>query len=290
MPSPLADYLAEIGRIPLLTPAEEIELGHKVQQMMPILEVPEDEWTPEQRRIVRSGKRAKHRIITANLRLVVVVAKKYNRHKHLDLMDLIQEGSIGLNRAVEKFDPARGYKFSTYAYWWIRQGICRGIAQLERTIRLPYNSSDVMRKVAAFAQEFHSAHGRSPTRQECADHAGVQLEVLDYYIIHAHGTRSLDEPSHHASDLNGLYESIPSGDPDPIDATANELHLNLVQDAIGQLREHEQRILIDYYALHGGDPKSMGAISKEAGVSRERVRQIREKALYRVRRTIEKAA
>ena len=142
---PISWYLATIGRIPLLTPAEEIELGNQVQKLMQLTEdgsiaADSDLFDSKQRRLIRVGQRAKQRMMKANLRLVVSVAKKY-QGKGLELLDLIQEGSLGLERAVEKFDPTRGYKFSTYAFWWIRQSMTRAIACQSRTIRLPVHLS-----------------------------------------------------------------------------------------------------------------------------------------------------
>ena len=138
---PITWYLATIGREPLLTAAEEIELGNQVQAMMRLLEEGDRTFTDQEQRTIKIGKRSKARMMKANLRLVVSVAKKY-QSKGLELLDLIQEGSLGLERAVEKFDPTRGYKFSTYAFWWIRQSMTRAIACQSRTIRLPVHLSE----------------------------------------------------------------------------------------------------------------------------------------------------
>ena len=143
---PIGWYLQNIGRVPLLTPAEEIELGNQVQKMMILTEDGQiteknKEFTKQQKRTIKIGRRAKDRMMKANLRLVVSVAKKY-QGKGLELLDLVQEGSLGLERAVEKFDPTRGYKFSTYAFWWIRQSMTRAIACQSRTIRLPVHLSE----------------------------------------------------------------------------------------------------------------------------------------------------
>ena len=146
MPDPLRDYLNQIGKIPLLTAAEEIELGNSIQRMMPLLDKPD--LTKDEQKIIRIGKRAKKRMVQGNLRLVISVASKYNKMtSRLSMQDLIQEGNIGLIRAVEMFDPSRGYKFSTYAYWWIRQGITRAIAEKSRTIRLPIHITETLNKL-----------------------------------------------------------------------------------------------------------------------------------------------
>ncbi|MGA1512658.1 MAG: sigma-70 family RNA polymerase sigma factor, partial [Aquiluna sp.] len=152
MSDTLRDYLNQIGKIPLLTAAEEIELGHAIQKM---IAVQTDQPSKEEQRILRIGKRAKERMIKGNLRLVVGVAKKYKHlTNRLTMHDLVQEGNIGLIRAVELFDPARGYKFSTYAYWWIRQGIMRSIQVQDRIIKLPTGAGDALRKVRTFTLEY----------------------------------------------------------------------------------------------------------------------------------------
>ena len=153
MPDPLRDYLNQIGKIPLLTAAEEIELGNSIQRMMPLLDKPD--LTKEEQKVIRIGKRAKKRMVQGNLRLVISVASKYNKMTcRLSMQDLIQEGNIGLIRAVEMFDPSRGYKFSTYAYWWIRQGIMRATQTQDRMIKLPSGAPDGLRKVRYFMIDY----------------------------------------------------------------------------------------------------------------------------------------
>ncbi|MFO0103689.1 MAG: sigma-70 family RNA polymerase sigma factor, partial [Cyanobium sp.] len=145
-------YLSTIGRVPLLTPAEEIELAHHVQAGKKLQELPADSLTPQQRRKLRMAQRARDRMMAANLRLVVSVAKKY-QNQGLELLDLVQEGAIGLERAVDKFDPAMGYKISTYADWWIRQGMTRAIDNSARTIRLPIHVSEKLSKIRRVTRE-----------------------------------------------------------------------------------------------------------------------------------------
>ena len=154
-------YLSSIGRVPLLTPAEEIELAHHVQKMKGLLDIPKEKVTPRERHQMRMGKRARDRMMAANLRLVVSVAKKY-QNQGLELLDLVQEGAIGLERAVDKFDPAMGYKFSTYAYWWIRQGMTRAIDNSARTIRLPIHISEKLSKMRRISRELSHRLGRQP--------------------------------------------------------------------------------------------------------------------------------
>jgi len=156
-------YLSSIGRVPLLTPAEEIELAHHVQNMKKLLQIPETDRTQRNLYQIKIGKRARDRMMAANLRLVVSVAKKY-QNQGLELLDLVQEGAIGLERAVDKFDPAMGYKFSTYAYWWIRQGMTRAIDNSARTIRLPIHISEKLSKMRRVSRELSHKFGSQPTR------------------------------------------------------------------------------------------------------------------------------
>ena len=287
----LANYLTEIGRIPLLTPAEEIQLAHAVQRMLPLRD--KEDLTPKERRIVRFGMKAKKRIVEANLRLVVSIAKKWDFGTHLNLMDMVQEGSIGLSRAAEKFDPERGYKFSTYAYWWIRQSMSRALATTDRTIRLPCSASDVIRKAQAFAVEHRCQHGSMPTLDECAKHVKVSSEALSNYMAHASGTASLDAKVNHKSDgqESTVIELIPDHNgrqcEDEMDL---QFDLEKLSVAFAALPEYEQTILTRNFALHGGEPVSLGAAGVELGVSRERVRQIKERALRRLRVSIRSVA
>ena len=152
-------YLSSIGRVPLLTAAEEIELAHHVQNMKKLLNTPEVERSSRDRYLIKIGKRSRDRMMSANLRLVVSVAKKY-QNQGLELLDLVQEGAIGLERAVDKFDPAMGYKFSTYAYWWIRQGMTRAIDNSARTIRLPIHISEKLSKMRRVSRELSHKYGR----------------------------------------------------------------------------------------------------------------------------------
>jgi len=185
-------YLNQAGRVPLLTHEEELILGRAVQEWQAL--EPSESLTPDQRRIIRRGQKAKDRMIQANLRLVINVAKKYTKvATHLDLSDLIQEGNIGLNRAVEKFDPARGYKFSTYAYWWIRQGITRALTRYERSIHLPIHAVECINKLRTWLPEFLRLNGRQPSIQECLDFLDMRDEAtLRMYIRHMNGVNSLD--------------------------------------------------------------------------------------------------
>ena len=181
-------YLSSIGREPLLTPAEEIELGNQVQAMMRLVEESRPEYTIQERKIIKIGRRSKERMMKANLRLVVSVAKKY-QGKGLELLDLIQEGSLGLERAVEKFDPTRGYKFSTYAFWWIRQSMTRAIACQSRTIRLPVHLSERLATVRKVSLELAHKLGAMPSRQEIAEATVAELSAERARATGADGSR-----------------------------------------------------------------------------------------------------
>jgi RNA polymerase primary sigma factor len=203
-------YLASIGREPLLTPAEEIELGNQVQAMMHLVEEKREEYSPQENKIIRIGRRSKQRMMKANLRLVVSVAKKY-QGKGLELLDLIQEGSLGLERAVEKFDPTRGYKFSTYAFWWIRQSMTRAIACQSRTIRLPVHLSERLATIRKASLELAHKLGAMPSRQEIAEELNMPLEELDSLLRQALTTSSLDAPINAEEGRSFLGDLIADG-------------------------------------------------------------------------------
>ena len=196
---PISWYLQNIGRVPLLTPAEEIELGNQVQKMMILtddgqLNEKNKEFTPPSKKeTIKIGRRAKERMMKANLRLVVSVAKKY-QGKGLELLDLVQEGSLGLERAVEKFDPTRGYKFSTYAFWWIRQSMTRAIACQSRTIRLPVHLSERLASIRKVSRDLAHKLGAMPSRIEIAEAMEIDVEELDSVLRQALSTSSLDAP------------------------------------------------------------------------------------------------
>ena len=276
-------YLSSIGRVPLLTAAEEIELAHHVQTMKELQEDPELEHTPRQRHQIRMGKRARDRMMAANLRLVVSVAKKY-QNQGLELLDLVQEGAIGLERAVDKFDPAMGYKFSTYAYWWIRQGMTRAIDNSARTIRLPIHISEKLSKMRRITRELSHRFGRQPNRLELANAMGVEPQDLEDLVAQSAPCASLEAHARGEDDRSTLGELIP--DPngtEPMEGMDRSIQKEHLGGWLSQLNEREQKILRLRFGLDGEDPLTLAEIGRQINVSRERVRQLEAKAILKLR-------
>ncbi|QBE68329.1 RNA polymerase sigma factor RpoD/SigA family [Synechococcus sp. WH 8101] len=285
---PISWYLATIGRIPLLTPAEEIELGNQVQEMMRLTEdgtlAPDhDSFSSHDRRMIRVGKRAKERMMKANLRLVVSVAKKY-QGKGLELLDLIQEGSLGLERAVEKFDPTRGYKFSTYAFWWIRQSMTRAIACQSRTIRLPVHLSERLTTIRKVSLDLAHKLGAMPSRVEIAEAMDMPLDELDALLRQALTTSSLDAPVNGEEGRSFLGDLIADTSYDePLDKVEQSIHHEQLGRWLSHLSEQEQYVLGLRFGLNGNERHTLAEIGRLMEVSRERVRQVELKALRKLR-------
>jgi RNA polymerase primary sigma factor len=281
-------YLATIGREPLLTPSEEIELGNQVQKMMGLTETKVNEFSPQELKVIRVGRRAKDRMIKANLRLVVSIAKKY-QGKGLELLDLIQEGSLGLERAVEKFDPSRGYKFSTYAFWWIRQSMTRAIACQSRTIRLPVHLSERLTTIRKVSLDLAHKLGAMPSRQEIAAAIEMPIEELDSVLRQSLTTSSLDAPIKADEGNSCLVDLIAD--------SYTETPLELVQRSIDQeqlalwlshLNQQEREVLSLRFGLDGHNRHTLAEIGRNLDVSRERIRQVELKALRKLRQIIRK--
>jgi len=261
-------FLNEAGRYPLLTAAEEVELS---------------------KRIERGDLRAKDRMINSNLRLVVSIAKKYQGHG-LSLLDLIQEGIIGLIRAVEKFDWRRGYKFSTYATWWIRQAVQRGVANKSRTIRIPVHIVEREQKIARAERELTLKLERPPTDEEVAEKAKLSLKHVRETRAAARAVASLDKPLGDDSDT-AFGDIVATHEGDVEEEVVVGLSETLLHAAVGKLPEREQQVIRLRYGLDGDqDPKSLEVIGREMGLTRERVRQIETQALERLAREREIAA
>ena len=250
-------FLNEAGRWPLLTAEEEVELA---------------------KRIERGDKEAKDRMINSNLRLVVSIAKRYQGHG-LSLLDLIQEGIIGLIRAVEKFDWRRGFKFSTYATWWIRQAVQRGVANKSRTIRIPVHIAEREQRIARAERELAPKLGRPPTDEEIAKRARLPLKQLREVRQAARAVTSLDRPIGDENE-GALGDLFASQQAPPEEEIGVSLEQDVLRRAVAQLPEREQAVLKLRYGLNGDrDPASLESIGRKLGITRERVRQIEANAL-----------
>ena len=276
-------YLSSIGREPLLTPAEEIELGNQVQTMMRLVEEQREDYSVHERKIIKIGRRSKERMMRANLRLVVSVAKKY-QGKGLELLDLVQEGSLGLERAVEKFDPTRGYKFSTYAFWWIRQSMTRAIACQSRTIRLPVHLSERLGTIRKVSLDLAHKLGAMPSRQEIAEAIGMPIEELDSLLRQSLTTSSLDAPINAEEGRSYLGDLIADNRAEePLDQVERGIHQEQLVRLLSHLTDQEREVLGLRFGLDGQERHTLAEIGRQLEVSRERVRQVELKALRKLR-------
>lgn len=279
-------YMDNIGRIPLMTPEEEIHLGKLVRRMMELKEL-DRSLTRQEKREVVLGERAKNRFVQANLRLVVYIVKRNNRRtSFLQTLDLIQECSIGLIRAVEMFDPQRGYKFSTYAYWWCRQAINRTYTSQERAIRRPVSVGEMAAKVEKVFQQESARLGRAPDLDELAQAAGVkrqELELLATRGTHCVSLDALSNGDESSSFLDFLSDdTIPTAD-DLFDSLDNDQGIRKAMSALEFLNDQERHYVTRRYGLDGVEPAAFADLAKESGVTRERVRQITQFALMKMR-------
>ena len=260
----LDKYLVEIGRAPLISIDEEIELAQKIKKGGP------------------EGERAKDKLVTANLRFVVSVAKQY-QHQGLTLTDLIDEGNIGLIKAAQKFDETRGFKFISYAVWWIRQSILQAIAEQSRIVRLPLNQVGAISKINQVSNEFIQKHNRRPSIHELADLTGIDEARIRQSQSADNHHMSIDAPFSDDDD-NSMSDMLASGDDSRTDKAVDFESMSDDLNAVLQntLKDRERRIVIECFGI-GCPEKGLEEIGTEMALTRERVRQIREKAIEKIR-------
>ena len=281
-------YLNEMGRVPLLTAAEEIELAEQIErgeaakQRLDFIEAQTPQLQAELRANIACGEAARDHLTQANLRLVVSIAKKYIG-RGMSLMDLIQEGNLGLMRAVGKFDPTRGNRFSTYATWWIRQAVTRALAEQSRTIRLPVHMSDSVGQLKRAVDKLGQALGRQPTTEELALSLGLPVEKINGLFAAMRQPISLETPVGEDGEgtLGALIEDKTQGS--PAEAAASTLLRRDLQMALAELTERECKILTLRYGLVDGRHRTLEEVGKSIGMTRERARQIEAEALRKIR-------
>jgi RNA polymerase primary sigma factor len=294
---PVRTYLKDIGKVSLLTPEDEVTLAQRIEAAIPAAEriaELEDRYAPgpvpreelvEAERLLADGQKAKAQLIEANLRLVVSIAKRY-RNRGMSFLDLIQEGNLGLMRAVEKFDYTRGFKFSTYATWWIRQAISRALADQARTIRIPVHMVDAINKITRTQRQLVQELGRDPTLDELAHKAEMPAQRVREILRVSQDTISLEQPMGDEDDfsLSDLIED--QGAVVPADAATRTMLNEAVKKALSELSDREQDVVRLRFGLDDGQVRTLEEVGRVFGVTRERVRQIEAKTLAKLRHPI----
>lgn len=284
----LSEYLNAIGRYPLLSAEQEIQLSRQIQRCLE-LKQKDGELTSKERREIKIGERAKEKMIKCNLRLVVNVAKKYIpklQGNGMDLIDLIQEGNVGLNRAAEKYDGAKGYKFSTYAFWWIRQGITRALATQSRLIKVPQDMLNFVGKAFEIERNYVQEHGKPPSIEYIANTLGVSVDRLRMALERSIPHRSLDQMM--LEDGKTLIDLIPDTsteeeDYTQVEKTERSEQLNL---AFFRLEELDRDIVIKHYGINQPRPMTLDEIAKSHKLCRQSVGVRKQKAMNILRLTM----
>ncbi|WP_413682724.1 sigma-70 family RNA polymerase sigma factor [Prochlorococcus sp. MIT 1011] len=295
--SSLSDFLGEIGRHELLTPEQELTMGREVQAMVALNERcqqaggngPKCEYSSAEKKALKAGERAKNQMITANLRLVVNLAKRY-QGKGLDLLDLIQEGTLGLTRAVEKYDPKRGHRFSTYAYWWIRQGLNRALSTQSRTIRIPVNINEKLTKLRAAKSRLMQELGVHPSTNQIAIQMNIPLEEVEELLACELRsiTVSLQGAVKSKADPSELVDILPSEEVAPMElaelAERSASAWSLLDKS--NLTPKERTILSLRFGLDGSNEwRTLAEVARQMNCSREYCRQVVQRALRKLRKT-----
>jgi RNA polymerase primary sigma factor len=279
-------YVKEASRVPLLTSEEEVDLAQRIERgILAQTELTRGKVRPkrvqELRRLIEDGWESRERLIRANARLVISVAKKYIGHG-VPFLDLIQEGNIGLMRAAKKFDYTRGYKFSTYATWWIRQAVTRAISDQSRTIRVPVHMSDQISRMRRTQNQLQQQMGRMPTTEELAEALGIPPARVEQMTDAARQPISLETPIGEDED-EVLGDFIDGGAPNPEESALDMLMSDNLQSLLDTLPPRELRVLQMRFGLVDGTPKTLNEVGRRMGITRERARQLESQALQRLR-------